>query len=58
MSRTAEAVAALVLLAAAFGLGIATMVNGYGVHIESWGWLIGGCVGQLVILALISALKE
>lgn len=55
MSDTSNAVAALVLLASAVGLGIATMVNGYGVSIHSWGWLIGGSIGQLVILA---ALKE
>lgn len=39
-------------------IGIATAVNGYGLVIVSWPWLIGGSFGSVVVAGLIGWLGE
>jgi hypothetical protein len=58
MSDVSNAVAAIVLLGASVVMSVLTMINGYGVHIVSWGWLIWGFIAQVVLLGAIGALKD
>ena len=37
-----------------FGIGFATMVNGWGLQPVSWGWIIGGALSA----ALVSAVTQ
>lgn len=36
-------------------IGVLVMVNAYGLTIHSWGWLIGGTITQLALLAASGA---
>lgn len=42
----------------ALGLSVLVMVNGYGLTIHSWGWVIWGSIGSSVVGAIISTLNE
>jgi hypothetical protein len=57
-SDAGKAVAAVVLMASSFGLGLITFMNTFGLHIESWGWFVFGSIGQFVLLAAVTALQE
>jgi hypothetical protein len=48
----AKFVAYVSLLLVSVVLGVLILVNGYGLEIQSWGWIIWGCLAQIVILAL------
>lgn len=42
----------LVGFCVAMGLGIMVMINGYGLEVKSWGWVIFGGAGSAIIGAL------
>lgn len=37
---------------AAFGMGWLVLINGWGLEPQSWGWIIGGTVASLILMAL------
>lgn len=37
---------------AAFGIGWLVMINGWGLEPQSWGWIIGGTVASVLMMAL------
>jgi hypothetical protein len=39
-------------------ISIASMINGWGLDVKSWGWVIGGHVGILICTVAITALKD
>lgn len=42
----------LIFIFLAMGLSVATMINGYGLHVESLGWIICGQLGGIVLITL------
>lgn len=40
------------VLSLAFMVGYFTMVNGWGVQVQSWGWVVFGWVGSVFLTAL------
>ena len=55
----AKFVASCALLILSVGLSILVLVNGYGLEIHSWAWIIFGCLAQMVILSVNTVvLKE
>jgi len=45
-------------LASSFGIGILTMIFGWGVQPQSWGWILGGLFCSLIINAIILSMKD
>lgn len=37
---------------------VLTTINTYGLHIESWGWLIGGSLATIVLGAILKGVSE
>lgn len=33
-------------------LSIVVMINGWGLEVESWGWVIGGSLASVILMAL------
>lgn len=58
MSAVGNAIAALFLLGTSAAVSIAGLINGYGLHVVSWGWIIGSFLVNVVLLGLIHAIKE
>jgi len=54
----AKLIAVVTLTFGSLAAGVWTLVNAYGLHIVSWGTLIIGSVLQIVLLGLVSAMKE
>lgn len=46
------------LLCATFGLSYLIMVNGWGLEVKSWYWVVGGYFGILVLHGMVSALSK
>lgn len=41
---------------AGFAVSIAGMLNGYGLTIQSWPWVIGGSLGAIVLFGIGAAI--
>lgn len=48
----AKFIASITLLVSSVVVSILVLINGYGLTIESWGWVIGGAFLQMFILML------
>jgi len=46
----------LLVFAGATALSIATLIHGYGLTVTSWGWVIGGAIGQLILIGIMQAI--
>jgi len=44
----------LISFAVAIGLGILVMINGYGLEVKSWSWVIWGGIGSSMVGALLT----
>lgn len=44
------------VFAGSTALGIAILVKGYGLTVASWGWVVGGAIGQLMLIGIIQAI--
>lgn len=43
---------------AAVALSVATAIHGYGLTVESWGWIIGGSLASAFLGALFSSAND
>lgn len=48
----------LFFMIASFGMGILIMTEGWGLHPQSWGWIIGGSITVIVFTMTCAALNE
>jgi len=46
-----------IALFASVGIGLLIMQFGWGLHAESWGWILGGAFAQVFTMAVINALN-
>lgn len=53
-----KALVALFSAAVIFGLSLCVMLFGWGLKPESWGWVIWGNIGAILVSALIQALAS
>ena len=47
-----------IFMAAGFCLSILTMINGWGLDVESWWWVIAGSLGAIILYAIGSTIAE
>lgn len=48
----------LILLIGSILLSVATIVHGYGVDVKSWPWIVGGFIGQCIIMRLTQLVSQ
>jgi hypothetical protein len=51
-----NAIAALIILSLACVVGYFTMVFGWGLEVQSWGWYVGGTFGTVFLMSVARGL--
>jgi len=54
----AKLIAVLCLMVMSFVVGFLIMIKGWGMEVQSWGWLIGGWMISIILTGLTQAVIQ